>query len=63
MSKIKVLIVDDSAYSRQTIKKMLEADSQIEVAGIASDGIDAMALPVLRRAEPPRLRARPRFEP
>jgi two-component system chemotaxis response regulator CheB len=43
MSKIRVLIVDDSAYSRQTIKKMLESDSQIEVAGIASDGINAMA--------------------
>lgn len=41
--KIKVLIVDDSAYSRQTIKKMLEADPIIEVIGIASDGIEAMA--------------------
>src|SRR5512135_1419911 len=43
MSKITVLIIDDSAYSRQTIKKMLESDPYIEVAGIASDGIDAMA--------------------
>ena len=43
MSKIRVLIIDDSAYSRQTIKRMLEADPHIEVAGIASDGIDAMA--------------------
>jgi two-component system chemotaxis response regulator CheB len=43
MSKVRVLIVDDSAYSRQTIKKMLESDANIEVAGIASDGIDAMA--------------------
>jgi len=42
-SKIKVLVVDDSAYSRQTIKKMLETDPNIEVIGIASDGIDAMA--------------------
>jgi two-component system chemotaxis response regulator CheB len=42
-SKIKVLVVDDSAYSRQTIKKMLETDHNIEVVGIASDGIDAMA--------------------
>ncbi|HBR22690.1 MAG TPA: chemotaxis response regulator protein-glutamate methylesterase, partial [Nitrospiraceae bacterium] len=41
--KIKVLIVDDSAYSRQTIKKMLETDPNIEVIGIASDGIEAMA--------------------
>jgi len=43
MAKVRVLIVDDSAYSRQSIKKMLESDSQIEVLGIATDGIDAMA--------------------
>jgi two-component system chemotaxis response regulator CheB len=43
MSKVKVLIVDDSAYSRQTIKRILETDKGIEVAGISSDGIDAMA--------------------
>lgn len=42
-AKIKVLIVDDSAYSRQTIKKMLETEPGIEVIGIASDGIEAMA--------------------
>jgi two-component system chemotaxis response regulator CheB len=41
--KIKVLIVDDSAYNRQTIKGMLEADAQIEVVGVAHDGVDAMA--------------------
>lgn len=43
MHKIKVLIVDDSAVCRQTIRKMLETDPDIEVAGISSDGIDAMA--------------------
>jgi two-component system, chemotaxis family, protein-glutamate methylesterase/glutaminase len=43
MAKIRVLIIDDSAYSRQTIKRILESDSRIEVAGIASDGVDAMA--------------------
>ncbi|RPI37611.1 MAG: chemotaxis response regulator protein-glutamate methylesterase [Nitrospiraceae bacterium] len=41
--KTKVLVVDDSAYTRQTIKKIIEADAGLEVAGIASDGIDAMA--------------------
>lgn len=40
---IRVLVVDDSAFSRQTIKKMLESDPEIGVIGIASDGIDAMA--------------------
>ena len=43
MAKIRILIVDDSAYSRQTLRKMLEADQAIEVAGISADGIDAMA--------------------
>lgn len=41
--KTKVLIVDDSAYTRQTMKKMLEKVPGLEVVGIASDGIDAMA--------------------
>jgi len=41
--KTKVLIVDDSAYTRQTMKKILEEVSTLEVVGIASDGIDAMA--------------------
>ena len=41
--KTKVLIVDDSAYTRQTIKKIVEADSGNEVIGTAADGIDAMA--------------------
>ena len=43
MSKTKVLIVDDSPYVRQTIRKMLETESGIEVVGISSDGIEAMA--------------------
>jgi two-component system, chemotaxis family, protein-glutamate methylesterase/glutaminase len=41
--KTKVLVVDDSAFTRQIIKKILEQDSNIEVAGVASDGIEAMA--------------------
>ncbi len=41
--KTRVLIVDDSAYTRQTIKKIIEADAGLEVVGIASDGIDAMS--------------------
>ncbi|MFN3740143.1 MAG: chemotaxis response regulator protein-glutamate methylesterase [Thermodesulfovibrionales bacterium] len=43
MERIRVLVVDDSAFSRQTIKKMLESEEGIEVAGIATDGIDAIA--------------------
>ncbi|MBI5076373.1 MAG: chemotaxis response regulator protein-glutamate methylesterase [Nitrospirae bacterium] len=41
--KTKVLIVDDSAYTRQTMKKILEEEPALEVVGIATDGIDAMA--------------------
>jgi two-component system chemotaxis response regulator CheB len=41
--KRRILIVDDSAYARQMIKKIVEQDPGIEVAGIASSGIDAMA--------------------
>jgi two-component system chemotaxis response regulator CheB len=41
--KTKVLVVDDSAFSRQTIKKMLESDESVEVVGIAPDGINAIA--------------------
>lgn len=40
--KIRVLVVDDSAFSRQTIKKMLEGDESVEVVGIAPDGINAI---------------------
>jgi two-component system chemotaxis response regulator CheB len=41
-SKLKVLIVDDSAFSRQTIKMMLEKSPEIEVVGIAFDGKDGI---------------------
>ncbi len=41
--KTRILIVDDSAYTRQMIKRIVEQDAGLEVAGIASSGIDAMA--------------------
>ena len=47
MPKVRVLIVDDSAYSRQAIRKALEKDDHIEVAGISTDGIDAMAKTIM----------------
>ena len=37
MSKIKVLIVDDSALVRQMLTEILSSDSGIEVVGSASD--------------------------
>lgn len=39
---IKVLIVDDSAFMRSILNRMLSSDSEIEVVGQAQDGIDAL---------------------
>jgi two-component system chemotaxis response regulator CheB len=40
---IKVLIIDDSAHSRQTIKSILTKVPYVEVVGIATDGYDGMS--------------------
>ncbi len=40
--KIKTLIVDDSAFARSIIVKRLGVDLDIEVIGVAEDGIDAL---------------------
>lgn len=42
MSKIRVLIVDDSAVVRQVLTAMLSEDTDIEVVGVASDPLFAM---------------------
>lgn len=42
--KLKVLVVDDSAYNRQTITAMLEADPLVEVIGRASNGKEALRM-------------------
>ena len=41
MSKIKVLIIDDSALVRQVMTEILNGDSAIEVIGTAQDPLDA----------------------
>lgn len=43
MSKVKVLIVDDSALVRQMLEEMLNSDPFIEVVGVAEDPYDARA--------------------
>ncbi len=43
-SLLRVLVVDDSAYNRQTITSMLESDSGVEVVGRAADGREALQL-------------------
>jgi len=39
---IRVLVIDDSAYSRQTITRMLESSPLVEVVGTAADGEEAL---------------------
>jgi len=41
-SQIKVLIVDDSAVVRQTLKQILDEDRKIEVIGVAADPLIAL---------------------
>ena len=42
--KVRVLVVDDSAYARVNISKHLNSDPQIEVIGTARDGIEALRM-------------------
>lgn len=44
MSKIRVLIVDDSAFMRRVIKQMLEDSGEIEVIGAARDGAEGVEM-------------------
>jgi two-component system chemotaxis response regulator CheB len=37
LGKVRVLVVDDSAFVRQALKEILESDPEIEVMGVASD--------------------------
>jgi two-component system chemotaxis response regulator CheB len=41
-SKIRVLVIDDSAFARKVIREVLEKDPEIEVVGIARDGLEAL---------------------
>lgn len=42
--KIRVLVVDDSAFARRALQRMLETDSDIEVIGTARNGEQALQL-------------------
>ncbi|MFT8871346.1 MAG: chemotaxis response regulator protein-glutamate methylesterase [Sporolactobacillus sp.] len=42
MQKIRVMVVDDSAFMRQTIKAMIEEDSLFQVVATARNGQDAL---------------------
>ena len=41
---VRVLVVDDSAYVRKTIKQILSRSPFIEVIGIAGDGEQALEM-------------------
>ncbi|WP_339288327.1 response regulator transcription factor [Paenibacillus sp. FSL E2-0201] len=41
---IKVMIVDDDPFIRQSLKLLLELDSELKVVGAASDGNEALSL-------------------
>jgi two-component system chemotaxis response regulator CheB len=41
-SLIRVLVIDDSAFSRQTISRMLRTSPLVDVVGVARDGEDAL---------------------
>ena len=43
MNSIKVLVADDSALMRQTLKRIISAEPGFELAGTARDGEDAVA--------------------
>ncbi len=40
--RVRVLVVDDSAFARKVMREVLENDSRIEVVAIARDGLDAL---------------------
>ena len=40
--RIRVLVVDDSAFARKVLVEILKRESDIEVVGIARDGLDAL---------------------
>ena len=42
MNKIKVLVVDDSAFMRRVITEMLNSDAALQVIATANDGLDAV---------------------
>ncbi|HKO89820.1 MAG TPA: chemotaxis-specific protein-glutamate methyltransferase CheB [Polyangiaceae bacterium] len=41
-NRIRVLVVDDSAFARKVLRQALEAQPEIDVVGIAADGLEAL---------------------
>lgn len=43
MKRVRVLVADDSALMRQTLKRIIAGSPELELAGVARDGEDAVA--------------------
>src|ERR1022692_2645453 len=43
MKRIRVLVADDSALMRQTLKRIIAASADLDLVGLARDGEDAVA--------------------
>src|ERR1035438_7014297 len=43
MSRIRVLVADDSALMRQTLRRIIDSEASLELVGAARDGEDAVA--------------------
>src|ERR1022692_4183671 len=43
MSRIRVLVADDSALMRQTLKRIIAASADLDLVGLARDGEDAVS--------------------
>ena len=50
MDRAKVLIVEDERLAAEAVRKLLECDPEVELAGMARDG--AMAVSLIRRLKP-----------
>src|SRR5262249_32113691 len=50
MDRAKVLIVEDERLAAEAVRKLLERDAEVEIAGTARDGATAVSL--IRRLKP-----------
>ena len=42
MERIRTLVVDDSALMRRTLRQIVESDPDLELVGVARDGLDGL---------------------
>jgi two-component system LytT family response regulator len=50
MKRLSVLVIEDEGLAAEAVRKLLQRDSEIDVAGIARDGLTAVSL--IRRLKP-----------